>query len=295
MKIAATGTEEWNIEMGWRYMFGSELIPASLFFIALFFVPESPRWLTKQGKEDEALSILEKVNGIERAKEVLAEVKETLLEETGSLKELLAPGFRTALIVGVVLAMFSQITGINAIIYYAPEIFKSVGFGTDSALFQTVIIGTTNTIFTFIAIWLIDKVGRRPLLLWGVSGMTVCLFGVGMLFYFEASSGPWLLIFILGFVGSFSASLGPIPWVLISEIFPTKIRGVAMSIATFTLWIGVILITQLTPILMDWNSAFTFWIFMINAIILVVFTYKMIPETKGKTLEEIEHAWKSGF
>ncbi|MFY0624649.1 MAG: sugar porter family MFS transporter [Reichenbachiella sp.] len=295
LKISETGTEAWNIDMGWRFMLGSELIPASLFLVTLFFVPESPRWLTKEGKEDEALKILEKVNGLEKAKRVLNEVKEALLEEKGSIKELIQPGFRTALIVGMILAMFSQITGINAIIYYAPEIFKSVGFGTNSALLQTVIIGITNTIFTFIAIWLIDKAGRRTLLLWGVTGMIVCLFSVGLMFYLDVSSGPWLLIFILGFVGSFSASLGPIPWVLISEIFPTKIRGVAMSIAIFTLWIGVILITQFTPMLLDGiGGAFTFWIFMINAIVLVIFTYKMIPETKGKTLEEIEHAWKSG-
>ena len=251
--------------------------------------------LRKRGKDDEALKILTKVNGIEKAKQVLAEVKEALLEEKGSIKELLQPGFRTALIVGIVLALFSQITGINAIIYYAPEIFKSIGFGTNSALLQTVIIGVINTIFTFIAIWLIDKTGRRPLLLWGVSGMAICLFAVGLMFYLDVSSSPWLLVFIHGFVGSFSASLGPIPWVLISEIFPTKIRGAAMSIAIFTLWIGVILITQFFPMLWDGiGGAFTFWIFMINAIILVIFTYKVIPETKGKTLEEIEQAWKSG-
>ena len=295
LKISETGTEAWNVDMGWRYMLGSELIPAGLFLVTLFFVPESPRWLTKEGKEDDALKILEKVNGGVKAKIVLDEVKKALLEEKGSIKELIEPGFRTALIVGMVLAMFSQITGINAIIYYAPEIFKSVGFGTNSALLQTVIIGITNTIFTFVAIWLIDKAGRRTLLLWGVSGMTICLFAVGLMFYLNLSSGPWLLIFILGFVASFSASLGPIPWVMISEIFPTKIRGVAMSIAVFTLWIGVILITQFTPMLLDGlGGAFTFWIFMINAIILLIFTYKMIPETKGKTLEEIEYAWKSG-
>jgi SP family arabinose:H+ symporter-like MFS transporter len=295
LRISETGTESWNVDMGWRYMLGSELIPAGLFLFTLIFVPESPRWLTKAGKEDGALKILEKVNGKEKAKRVLDEVKDALREEKGNIRELIEPGFRTALIVGMVLALFSQITGINAIIYYAPEIFKNIGFGTNSALYQTVIIGTTNTIFTFIAIWLIDKAGRRTLLLWGVSGMTICLSAIGLMFYLEVGSGPWLLIFILGFVGSFSASLGPIPWVMISEIFPTKIRGVAMSIAIVTLWLGVILITQFTPILLDGiGGAFTFWIFMINAIILVIFTYKMIPETKGKTLEEIEHAWKSG-
>jgi SP family arabinose:H+ symporter-like MFS transporter len=295
LRISETGTESWNVDMGWRYMLGSELIPAGLFLFTLIFVPESPRWLAKVGKEDGALKILEKVNGKEKAKRVLDEVKDALREEKGNIRELIEPGFRIALIVGMVLALFSQITGINAIIYYAPEIFKNIGFGTNSALYQTVIIGTTNTIFTFIAIWLIDKAGRRTLLLWGVSGMTICLFAIGLMFYLEVGTGPWLLIFILGFVGSFSASLGPIPWVMISEIFPTKIRGVAMSIAIVTLWLGVILITQFTPILLDGiGGAYTFWIFMINAIILVIFTYKMIPETKGKTLEEIEHAWKSG-
>lgn len=296
MKIAAAGGESWNVDMGWRYMLGSELIPAALFLLMLLFVPESPRWMTKAGKEEGALKTLEKVNGLEQAQKVLKEIKEALTEEKGTLKELFTSNYRLALIVGVVLALFSQITGINAIIYFAPEIFKSVGFGTDSALLQTVIIGSVNTVFTFVAIALIDKAGRRALLLWGVSGMAICLLGVGFMFHYEVNSGPWLLIFILGFVACFAASLGPIPWVIMSEIFPTKIRGMAMSIATFILWIGVVMITQLTPMLLEGaGGAVTFWIFMVNAIILVLFTYKMIPETKGKTLEEIEHAWKSGF
>ncbi len=198
------------------------------------------------------------------------------------------------MIVGMFLALFSQITGINAIIYYAPEIFKSVGFGTDSAMFQTVIIGIVNTIFTFVAIAYIDKYGRRKLLLWGITGMIICLGGIGLMFHFELSSGPWLLLFILGFIASFAMSLGPIPWVLISEIFPTRIRGIAMSISILMVWIGVVLITQLTPMLLDSvGGAFTFWIFMFNAIVLIIFTYKMIPETKGKTLEEIGKMWKN--
>ena len=296
MQIAGMYGEAWNVEMGWRYMLGSELIPASLFFIMLIFVPESPRWLTNAGKEDQALDTLTRVNGVEKGKAVLNEIKAALKEEKGTIWELFGTGYRKALIVGVFLALFSQITGINAIIYYAPEIFKSVGFASDSALLQTVIIGSVNTLFTFIAIWLMDKAGRRILLLYGVTGMAICLLGVGLMFHYEVNSGPWLLIFILGFVGSFAASLGPIPWVLISEIFPTKIRGSAMSIAVFVIWTGTLLITQLTPMLMEGlGGAFTFWIFMVNAIILLIFTYKMIPETKGRTLEEIEHAWKTGF
>jgi SP family arabinose:H+ symporter-like MFS transporter len=293
LKIAGYSTEAWNIDMGWRYMLGSETIPALLFFLLLFLVPESPRWLTGQGREDEALKILKKVNGENRGREVLTEIKEALKEETGTLKELFAPGLRTAMMIGMILALFSQITGINAIIYYAPEIFKSVGFGTDSALLQTVIIGFTNTLFTFVAIKFIDKAGRRTLLLWGLSGMITCLFGVGLIFYLDLSNGPLLLIFIMGFIASFASSLGPIPWVIISEIFPTKTRGLAMSFAVVTIWIGVVIITQLTPMLLESiGGAFTFWVFMVNAIILLVFTYKMIPETKGRTLEEIERSWK---
>lgn len=290
--IAGAGDEQWNIDLGWRYMVGSETIPAVLFLITLFFVPESPRWLASKNRNEEAMKILERVNGKERADEVMKEIHQTLHEEKGTIGELFAPGLRTAMIIGVFLAFFSQITGINAIIYYAPEIFKSVGFGTDSALLQTVIIGLTNTVFTFVAIKYIDQIGRRKLLLTGVSGMVVCLMGVGTVFYFGLSSGPLLLIFILGFIASFGCSLGPIPWVIMSEIFPTKTRGIAMSIATLTLWIGVVLITQLTPMLLkSAGGAVTFWIFGANAILLLFFTYKMIPETKGKTLEEIEKYW----
>lgn len=290
--IAGSGTEQWNIDMGWRYMMGSGIIPSALFLFTLFLVPESPRWLASKGKDDEAMKILEKVNGKAAAATVMKDIKKNLNEEQGTISELFAPGLRTAMIIGVFLALFSQITGINAIIYYAPEIFKSVGFGTDSALLQTVIIGLTNTIFTFVAIKYIDQVGRRKLLLAGVTGMVICLLGVGTVFYFGLSSGPLLLIFILGFIASFGCSLGPIPWVIMSEIFPTKTRGIAMSIATLSLWIGVVLITQLTPMLLkSVGGAGTFWIFGANAILLLVFTYKMIPETKGKTLEEIEKYW----
>ncbi len=290
--IAGSGTDQWNVDIGWRYMMGSGIIPSALFLVALFLVPESPRWLASKGKDDEAMKVLEKVNGKAQAATVMADIKKSLHEEQGTISELFAPGLRTAMIIGVFLALFSQITGINAIIYYAPEIFKSVGFGTDSALLQTVIIGLTNTIFTFVAIKYIDQIGRRKLLLVGVSGMALCLIGVGTVFYFGLSSGPLLLIFILGFIASFGCSLGPIPWVIMSEIFPTKTRGIAMSIATLSLWIGVVLITQLTPMLLkSVGGAVTFWIFGANAILLLVFTYKMIPETKGKTLEEIEKYW----
>lgn len=293
LQIASSGDAQWNLDIGWRIMLGSEVIPALLFFILLFFIPESPRWLASKGKIDSAKAIIEKINGQNKSAELLNEIQDSFKEEKGSILVLFNSGLRMAIVVGMFLAFFSQITGINAIIYYAPEIFKNIGFGADSAMFQTVIIGTVNTIFTFVAIAFIDKYGRRTLLLWGISGMIICLGGVGLMFHFELSSGPWLLLFILGFIASFAMSLGPIPWVLISEIFPTKFRGVAMSISILMVWIGVVLITQLTPILLESvGGAFTFWIFMFNAIILIIFTYNMIPETKGKTLEEIAKMWK---
>ena len=292
--IANTHDQVWNVQLGWRYMLGSEGIPAILFFILLFFVPESPRWLVKENRSDEALKILNKINGPEETHRILKEIKEAVNEEKGSFLDLFKPGIRKAMVVGSVLALFSQVTGINAIIYYAPEIFKQVGFGSESALFQTMIIGFVNMLFTLVAIRFIDYWGRRTLLIWGISGMVSCLLGMGMFFYFEITSGSLLLLFILGFIASFASSLGPIPWVLISEIFPTKTRGTAMSFSIVILWLGVVLITQFFPVLLSlFGGAFTFWIFMINALILLIFTLIFIPETKQKTLEEIQEIWKS--
>ncbi|MGC4233962.1 MAG: sugar porter family MFS transporter [Niabella sp.] len=292
LKIADFGDEQWNTDTGWRYMIASGALPSVLFLVLLFTVPESPRWLVSKKRTDDGFKILEKINGTEEASSILNEIENTLGSEKGKLNELLQPGIRIALIIGIVLALFSQITGINAIIYYAPEIFKSVGFRTDSALLQTVLIGVVNTIFTFVAIGFIDKIGRKKLLLIGVAGMIVCLLGIGICYYADLMNGPLLLIFILAYIACFASSLGAVPWVILSEIFPTKIRGAAMSVATVVLWIGVLLITQLTPWLLEnLGGAYTFWLFMLNSIILFIFTWARIPETKQKTLEEIERGW----
>lgn len=291
--IASMGDETWNVETGWRYMLGSGTIPAVLFLVLLFIVPESPRWLVKNGRDQDALDTLEKVNGRIEGERVLNEVRQSLDQESGTLSDLFGKKLKPALWVGVVLALFSQITGINAIIYYAPEIFKAVGFASESALFQTVLIGAINTAFTFVALWLIDRAGRKFLLKWGVAGMIVCLFAVGLCFYLDFTDGPWLVLFILAFIAFFASSLGPIPWVLISEIFPTRTRGIAMSFCTVVLWVGVLAITQFTPVLLQQiGGAFTFWLFMLNAIVLLWFVWKKVPETKQRTLEEIEQSWK---
>lgn len=291
--IASFGNEAWNVEVGWRYMLGSGIIPAILFLVLLFIVPESPRWLVKKGKYSDALDTLEKVNGEGEGKNVLNEIKESLGQEVGTLSDLFSKRLKPALLIGIVLALFSQITGINAIIYYAPEIFKGIGFASESAFMQTVLIGAINTIFTFVALWLIDKAGRKTLLQWGVAGMIVCLLGVGLCFHFNLTSGPWLILFILAYIACFASSLGPIPWVLISEIFPTRTRGIAMSFCTVVLWVGVLAVTQFTPVLLQRaGGAYTFWLFMINAIVLLWFVWKKTPETKQRTLEEIEQSWK---
>lgn len=291
--IAGMGDETWNINTGWRYMVGSEVVPSVLFFFLLLLVPESPRWLAQKGKKKSALAILNKINGERKGAIILAEINETLHEEKGTFAELFQPGLRKAMVIGMMLAIFSQITGINSIIYYAPEIFKSAGFGTESAFMQTIIIGLIITLFTFVAVVLIDRVGRRKLLLWGVSGMTISLFAIGLVYYYNWTGGVWLLLSILCFIACFGASLGPIPWVIMSEIFPNRTRGLAMSVSVLLLWLSIVAITQFFPMLLGAiGGAYTYWIFMGNAIILLVFIWKTIPETKGKSLEEIEKGWR---
>ena len=289
--IQGMGDEAWNVEYGWRLMMASGVFPAALFLIALFFVPESPRWLTKEGREEEALEILSNINGVAKAGEILREVKSTLHEEQGTLGELFTGRFRKAILVGIVLCIFSQVQGINAIMYYAPEIFKSIGTGTESAFQQTVIIGIINTLFTFVAINWVDKWGRKTLLLWGGAGMALSLFMVGLAFHF-GWTGYGLLLFILMYIACFAASYGPVTWVVISEIFPIKMRGVAMSVATFALWVAVYIVTQMFPILLESaGAAPTFWIFGTMSLLAFFFVWSQVPETKGRTLEEIERTW----
>lgn len=289
--IQNAGDESWNIEYGWRYMMASGVIPAILFLVALFFVPESPRWLTKEGRDDDALKILIGINGTEQANVILEEVKATLHEEQGTLRELFTGRFQKAVWVGIFLAVFSQIQGINAIMYYAPEIFKAVGAGTEAAFQQTVIIGLINLLFTFVAIYWVDRLGRKTLLLIGGVGMAISLLMVGFSFYF-GWTGYGLLLFILLYIGSFAASYGPVTWVVISEIFPIKMRGVAMSVATFALWVAVYLVTQLFPMMLEMvGPAGTFWIFGAMALLSFGFVWARVPETKGRTLEEIEKSW----
>jgi SP family arabinose:H+ symporter-like MFS transporter len=290
--IAGLYDEAWNIHTGWRWMFGSGIIPSVIFFVLLMFVPESPRWLIQAGRAEEAEQILTKINGIAKAKAELKEIEAAIQTETGTFAELFRPGLRTALIIGVILSIVSQVTGINAIMYYAPEIFKSTGDGSSSALLQTILVGVVNLLFTIVAIKYVDRAGRKGLLMAGSAGMAICLAVIGTAFYLDAVKGYLVLVAILAYIACFALSLGPLTFVVIAEIFPNRVRGRAMSICLFFLWASVYFVSQFFPMLLkSIGSAYTFWIFMGTSIIAFLFVWKIVPETKGKTLEEIERSW----
>ena len=293
--IAGMHNDAWNIESGWRWMFGSGIIPSILFIILLINVPESPRWLAQQNRFNEAEDVLSRVNGAEKAKEELAVIRSSMKEDTeASFGILLQPGLRYVLVIGIILAILSQVTGINAIMYYAPEIFKSSGDGSSSALMQTVLVGVINVLFTVVAIRYVDKWGRKTLLLIGAAGMTICLAIVGAAFHFEMNQGPLILVAILAYIAFFAISLGPLTFVVVAEIFPTHVRGRAMSIAIFFLWAAVYAVSQTFPMLQSSvGPAITFWIYMSMSVVAFFFVWRLVPETKGKTLEEIEQFWKN--
>ncbi|WP_316814294.1 sugar porter family MFS transporter [Pedobacter heparinus] len=291
--IAGLHDEAWNIHTGWRWMFGSGIVPAVIFFGLLLFVPESPRWLIQADRTTEAEQILTKINGVIKAKAELKEIKAAIHTETGTFSELFKPGLRTALVIGVILSIFSQVTGINAIMYYAPEIFKSTGDGSGSALIQTILVGVVNLLFTIVAIKYVDRAGRKGLLMAGSAGMAICLAIVGTAFYLDAVRGYLVLMAILAYIAFFALSLGPLTFVVIAEIFPNRVRGRAMSICLFFLWSAVYFVAQFFPMLLkSVGSAYTFWMFMVTSVIAFLFIWKFLPETKGKSLEDIEKSWQ---
>jgi SP family arabinose:H+ symporter-like MFS transporter len=279
----------------WRSMIGVGVIPAFIFLFFLFLVPESPRWLLVNGKEDEALKYLQKINTLEAARQEAKEIYESTKGESRSIKELFSPVYRVALIIGLALPFLSQVSGINAIIYFGPSILDKAGFSLGDALGGQVTIGIINVLFTFVAIFTVDKWGRKPLLILGISGAVFALIVLGFLFHFNIIEGPWILIFILLFIACFAFSFGPVSWIIISEIFPNAVRGRAMSLATLSLWIANFFVGQLTPLMLkseSWGPAATFWTFAVLCAPALWLTMKLIPETKGKSLEDIEKHWK---
>ena len=281
----------------WRGMLGMEMLPAVLFFIIIFFIPESPRWLIVKGKEEKTVNILEKIyNSVSEATSQLNETKSVLTSETKSEWVLLMkPGIFKAVIIGVCIAILGQFMGVNAVLYYGPSIFENAGLSGGDSLFYQVLVGLVNTLTTVLALVIIDKVGRKKLVYYGVSGMVVSLLLIGAYFLFGESLGVsslFLLIFFLFYVFCCAVSICAVVFVLLSEMYPTKVRGLAMSIAGFALWIGTYLIGQLTPwMLQNLTPAGTFFLFAVMCVPYMLIVWKLVPETTGKSLEEIERYW----
>ncbi len=280
----------WNGQMGWRWMFWAETIPAGLFFILMFLVPESPRWLAKNGNENKIVAILSRVGGAEYAHSEYKSIRESLKNETSKVnfKELLEPGLKKILLIGIVLAAFQQWCGINVIFNYAEEVFAAAGYGVSDILFNIVVTGSVNLIFTFVAIYTVDKLGRRALMLIGAGGLAGIYAMMGAAYYFQVTGWPLLLLVVAG-IACYAMSLAPVTWVVLSEIFPNRIRGAAMAVATVSLWLASFLLTYTFPFLNDsFGASGTFWLYGIICVAGLMFIYKRLPETKGKSLEEIE-------
>jgi SP family arabinose:H+ symporter-like MFS transporter len=278
-------------ENNWRWMLAVMGIPALLFFVFLFFAPESPRWLVQKGFSEKAFIILEKINGDTDARKELKTIEESITEEEdrGTFREVFSQRMRPVMLMGVFLCVFSQITGINSIMYYAPVIFQSIGAAASSAVAQTAIIGGGNLIFTFVAISLVDRLGRKPLLIGGVTGMIVALTSIATAFYLKKTDGYIILVLILMYIASFSASVGAVTWVIVSEIFPNKLRSKAMSVSIVSLWLANFVLILVFPLMLNrLGGAASFLFFDAMCVLLLLFTIIKLPETKGKSLEELE-------
>lgn len=289
--IQSLGDLSWNTESGWRWMLGAETVPAVAFLALIARSPESPRWLVTQGRIDEAKTILSSWLSPDLAGEEVRNITATTSKETGRFSELFEKRFRLPLIVALGLMVIQQFCGINAIIYYSTRIFTAAGAGIGDAFTSTVIVGFVNLMFTLVAVRYIDRWGRRPLLMVGLTGQFLALSTVAILFG-NGSGATVLLIAVLVFIASFAMSIGPIGWLIASEIFPGKIRGRAMSLASFTIWVSTFIVAQTFPMLNEGIGASnTFWIFAGVSLFGLLFVIWLVPETKGRSLEEIERSW----
>jgi SP family xylose:H+ symportor-like MFS transporter len=289
--IARGQAAEWINTIGWRWMFASESVPAILFLLLLFFVPESPRFMVLKHQEDRALALLKRINPA-KADGVFKEIKESLKES--KLPWLSFGGL--VIIIGILLSIFQQFVGINVVLYYAGDIFRSMGAGNDSSLLQTIIVGIVNLTFTVMAIFYVDRFGRKPLMIIGALAMAVSMLALGFSFLFN-KLGLVSLIFMLTYTAAFAMSWGPVTWVLLSEIFPNSIRG-AMSIAVASQWIANLIISWTFPLMNEssvltrlFNYGFSYWIYGLMGFLAAWFVLKLVPETKGKTLEQIGLCW----
>ncbi len=280
----------WNGQMGWRLMFYACGIPAAIFFLLTFFLPESPRWLMKADKGEKAFPTLKKIGGEEYARQEMANIQSTLndVSEKMDFKTLFNPKFRTVLIIGIVLAVFQQWSGINTVFNYAEEIFTAAGYGVSDTLFNIVITGSVNLIFTLVAMFTVDKWGRKNLMVFGSVGLGLTYILLGGAFYYQLK-GIAVLTLVVVAIAIYAMSLAPIVWVILSEIFPNRIRGAAMALATFSLWIACFVLTYTFPLLnKGLGAAGTFWVYAVICLLGFVFILIKLPETKGKSLENIE-------
>ena len=278
----------------WRGMLGSETLPALLFFFIIFFIPESPKWLIVKGNTEYAGKVLGRIYNTPAEIDNEIEVTKASLQgdNKGKWSDLLKPGILVAVIAGSAIAILGQFMGVNAVLYYGPKIFTTAGF--DNPMFSTVLVGVVNCVTTILAVFIIDRVGRKKLIYWGVSGMIICLLAIGIYFAWGPQLGLgniFMLTFFLAYVFCTAISICAVVFVLLSEMYPNSVRGRAMSIAGFALWIGTYLIGQLTPILLGWSEAGTFFLFAVMCVPYMLIMWKVIPETTGKTLEEIEAFW----
>lgn len=282
----------WNGQNGWRYMFWAEVGPAGLFFLLMWFVPESPRWLTKNGQSNKAGTVLGKVGGADYSRKTLQEIESSLLSESTQIKtaSIFSKSVLPIVLIGVVFALFQQWCGINVIFLYAEEVFSAAGYSVSDMLFNVIITGSVNLIFTLIALSLVDKIGRKKLMLTGAGGLAILYTVVGTL-YHAGSTGLPLLIFVVAAIACYAMTLAPVTWVVLSEIFPNKVRGAAMAVATFALWTGNALLAYFFPIINGKVGASgSFWIFALICVAGFFYIKTRLIETKGKSLEEIEKA-----
>ncbi len=282
--------ESWNGQMGWRFMFWAELVPSLLFFTLMFFLPETPRFLVKVKKFGMAEKLLKRIGGQDFANESLENIKQSLVHSVAkvSFKPLLSKSLRPVLLIGVVLAVFQQWCGINIIFNYADEVFSSAGYDVNEMFMNIVITGSINLLFTIVAMGMVDRIGRRRLMLFGAGGLACVYFIVGLLYFMDIKGLPVLILLLLG-IAVYAMSLAPVTWVILSEIFPNRIRGLALSMATLSLWIASTLLVFTFPVLNHGiGTSGTFWLYGGICIAGFVFIFFKLPETKGKSLEEIE-------
>lgn len=282
--------QSWNGQWGWRWMFWATTIPSMVFFICMFFIPESPRWLTQKGMNNKAIRILKRIGNDNHAKNEMKQIQESMQKkgEKMSYSSLKDKSIRKILTLGILLAVFQQWCGINVIFNYAEEVFSAAGYNVTDILFNILITGTVNLLFTFIAMLTVDRWGRRKLMLTGASGLFVIYAAMGYAYYAHITGWP-LLVLVVAAIACYSMSLAPVTWVVLSEIFPNKIRGAAMAIATFALWSACFMLTYTFPLLnRSLGASGTFWLYGFICILGFIFIYRNLPETKGKTLEEIE-------